>query len=61
MDQVIDLSGADKGFLLFKSEETLRIQSARNVNQETLDATMGELSRQYHQDGSANEATTYCQ
>ena len=44
MDQVIDLSGADKGFLLFKSEETLRIQSARNVNRETLDATMAELS-----------------
>lgn len=44
MDQVIELSGADKGFLLFKEADELRIQSARNVNRETLDATMAELS-----------------
>jgi transcriptional regulator with GAF, ATPase, and Fis domain len=44
MDQVIELSGADKGFLLFKEVDELRIQSARNVNRETLDATMAELS-----------------
>ena len=44
MDQVIELSGADKGFLLFKEADELKIQSARNVNRETLDATMSELS-----------------
>lgn len=44
MDQVIDISGADKGFLLIRKRDELAIQTARNINRESLDATMAELS-----------------
>ena len=44
MDQVIELSGADKGFLLVRDGDDLHIETARNINQQTLDATMAELS-----------------
>lgn len=44
MDQVIEISGANKGFLLVRDGDQLLIQSARNIQQETLDATKAELS-----------------
>ena len=44
MDQVIELSGADKGFLLYGNEASLEIKSARNVNKESLGASRSALS-----------------
>ena len=44
MDQIIEISGADKGFLVLKDGDKLSIQSARNIQNQTLEAQMTSLS-----------------
>ena len=44
MDQIIEISGADKGFLVLKDGDRLSIQSARNIQNQTLEAQMTSLS-----------------
>ena len=44
MDSVIDLSGADKGFLILFENGTPAVHVARNIAQEDLDNALAELS-----------------
>ncbi len=44
MDEVVALTGADKGFLLTMDGERLRVCTARNVNKESIAATLDSVS-----------------
>jgi PAS domain S-box-containing protein len=47
MDTIIELTGAERGFLMLVDEETgeLGVEVARNINRETLEETSFEISR----------------
>ncbi|MEZ4466777.1 MAG: nitric oxide reductase transcription regulator [bacterium] len=44
MDEVIGLTGADKGFLLFMENGDLIVRTARNLNQESIAASLDHVS-----------------
>ena len=44
MDEVIDLTGANKGFLLLNSGDELKVKTARNINRETIDSSQVHMS-----------------
>ncbi|MCB9538003.1 MAG: sigma 54-interacting transcriptional regulator [Myxococcales bacterium] len=45
MDEVVQLTGADKGFLVLTNDgDGLRVQTARNLNRESMEATLDHVS-----------------
>ena len=44
MDEVVGLTGADKGFLLMMQEGEPRVRTARNINKETIGASIDHVS-----------------
>ncbi len=44
MDEIIDLTGADKGFLMMLESEELRICTARNINRESISGSLEQVS-----------------
>ncbi|MDX1615514.1 MAG: adenylate/guanylate cyclase domain-containing protein [Candidatus Promineifilaceae bacterium] len=52
MDTIIQLTGAERGFLMLADEQTgeLRVETARNINRATIDESSFEFSRSIVQD-----------
>ena len=53
MDAVIEITNADKGFLILLEGETLDVKVARNLNRENIADAISQLSRLDHRQGRA--------